>query len=482
MVGKDKIEITAELKDLISGQFKEINNQVKDLENSISKLDKTGTNTSGNKGIMGSVLGANLLTQGIGMATGAIKDFGSQTIESLKNYEYFHASLKTMLNGNIYQTQALENQLVTLAKTTPFSLVEVQNSTKQLMAYGFKAGEVTNQIKILGDISAGTGNAIGDIAYLYGTLKTSGKVALIDMNQFAGRGIPIWETLAKRMNVTTGELRKMVSEGKIGFKDIEGAFKDMTSEGGKFFNLMADQADTVGGKISAFGDIWEQIRVNIGKSQTGIIGGTVEFMTNLSSKINDKLSAGNFMDEAFKSAGAKEYSGLTEFYGNLAGFKNIQAFSGSFNYMKEQAMYIQTLIEKSTTGAGAKESLQYINLNRERLLNKQKSGEVSNDDFVREMSLYNSAYKQIIGSLGLLKTKTEENKEDKISRPESKASDLEKVAKANRPTQVNINIENLVREYSNTFNTAAEALKMTPEAVAKVLISAVNDISNLKYT
>ena len=38
MVGKDKIEITAELKDLISGQFKDINNQVKELESSISNL------------------------------------------------------------------------------------------------------------------------------------------------------------------------------------------------------------------------------------------------------------------------------------------------------------------------------------------------------------------------------------------------------------------------------------------------------------
>ena len=69
----------------------------------------------------------------------------------------------------------------------------------------------------------------------------------------------------------------MVSAGKIGFKDVEGAFKDMTKEGGQFFNLMDDQSKTVGGRLSNLSDSWEQLKVNIGKSQSGILSGTVTF-------------------------------------------------------------------------------------------------------------------------------------------------------------------------------------------------------------
>ncbi len=108
---------------------------------------------------------------------------------------------------------------------------------------------------------------LGDIAYLYGTLKTSGRVTLMDLRQFAGRGIPIYETLAKRLKTTTTEINNMVSAGKIGFKDVQGAFRDMTKEGGQFFNLMADQSKTVGGQLSNLGDSWEQLKVNISREK-----------------------------------------------------------------------------------------------------------------------------------------------------------------------------------------------------------------------
>jgi len=205
-----------------------------------------------------------------------------------------------MLQGNEGATKALEDQLITLAKTTPFELTEVQTATKQLMAYGFKAGDVVETIRTLGDVSSGIGAPLGDIAYLYGTLKTSGRVTLMDLRQFAGRGVPIYEVLAKRLNTTTAAINGLASAGKIGFRDIEGAFKDMTSAGGQFFNLMDAQSKTVGGQLSNMADGWEQLKVKIGQSQTGILSTTISWVNDMLNSLNDGLDASNLMDTAFK--------------------------------------------------------------------------------------------------------------------------------------------------------------------------------------
>lgn len=458
----NKLEYILSLKDQFTSKMRSAEGATSKLDSKMSKLG-------------GMIAGA--------FAVGGVVNFGNAVIESLKKYEYFHASLNTMMKGNKQMAGALETQLMTLAKTTPFELTEIQASTKQLLAYGFRAGEVVNTMKTLGDVSAGIGAPLGDIAYLYGTLKTSGRVTLMDLRQFAGRGIPIYETLAKRLKTTTNEINNMVSAGKIGFKDIEGAFSDMTKQGGQFFNLMEDQSKTVGGKLSNLSDVWEQIRVNIGKSQTGIIASTVDFINSMSNKINDKLAAGNFMDEAFKAGGVSNYSGLTSFYGNLAGLKNIKGLAGDFAGMKDQAMYMQSLIEQSTTGLKAKQNLDLINLNKTKLEEKYRNKEVDATAFAREMSLYNAAFKGILGNLQILKQKGEVAQTDENGNPiktgtkESKSIGTGIDVVGTRPQSLVININELVHELKVSSTNLTEGVMKIKEEMAKVLLEVVNDVN-----
>lgn len=461
----NKLEYILSLKDQFTSKMRGAENSTSKLDSKMSKLG-------------GMVAGA--------FAVGGVVSFGKAILDSLKNYEYFHASLNTMMKGNKMAAGALETQLMTLAKTTPFELTEIQASTKQLLAYGFRAGEVVDTMKTLGDVSAGIGAPLGDIAYLYGTLKTSGRVTLMDLRQFAGRGIPIYETLAKRLKTTTEGINKMVHDGKLGFKDIEGAFSDMTKQGGQFFNLMADQSQTVGGKLSNFADVWEQIRVNIGKSQTGIIAGTVDFISKMSNKINDKLSAGNFMDEAFKAGGVSNYAGMTSFYGNLAGLKNIKGLAGDFAGMKDQAMYMQSLMESSTTGLKAQKNLAYINLNKSKLEERYRNKEVDATSFAREMSLYNAAYKGILGNLQILKQKGEVVTTDANGNPITGTTDKTTGTKSigtgidvvgTRPQSLVININELVHELKVSSTNLTEGVMKIKEEMAKVLLEVVNDVN-----
>jgi|694.fasta_scaffold02285_40 phage tail tape-measure protein len=455
------LNYTLSLKDLFSKQMRGAADSTSRMDSAMSKIG-------------GTIAGA--------FAVGSVVSFGKAVIESLKNYQYFHASLKTMLHGNTDAANALEGQLVNLAKTTPFELVEVQKATKQLLAYGFKAGEVVQTMRTLGDVSSGVGAPLEDVAYLYGTLKTSGRVMLKDLQQFANRGIPIYDVLRNRLHKTTEEINEMASAGTLGFKDIETGFKDMTAEGGQFFNLMADQSKTVGGQISNMSDAWEQIKVNIGKSQTGILAMTIGFMSNMANAINDKLTTSNFIDEAYKAGGAKQYDALTTMYSTIPGLRDMTSLAGTSTEMKEFAIHMEGLIDMSGQGiTRLKQSLDYLKLNQEKTKASYKSGEMSADDFMRREALIGAALKGIKGNQAILNSKgavsnaTEKEKLASLGAKGSGAQNSGVNITAARPQSLTINITKLVENLNLTSQTLKEGTSKIREEISKVFLEMVND-------
>lgn len=460
------LNYTLSLKDLFSKRMQGAVNETNKLDSKMSRMSSMADNL-GTK-----IAGA--------FAVGGVVSFGKAVFESLDNFQKFHASIKTMLQGNEYAAKGLESQLVKLASTTPFELKDVQQGTKQLMAYGFKAGEVVEQMRRLGDVSAGTGNQLGDIIYLYGTLRSSGRVTLMDLNQFAGRGVPIWESLAKRLNTTTAGIRKMVSEGKLGFKDIEGAFKDMTSSGGQFFNLMDEQAKTVGGRWSNISDTWEQIRVNIGKSQEGIIANTLGFIDKISSAINNKLSSGNFIEEAFKKAGVEQFSAASSFFGNLKGFRNIKALAGNYAQAQDEAMYVQSLVENTKDMKSASTNLQMLSAGLGAAIRDYKEGKLSEQELKNITAIRQEGIKLIEGQMKNILSKpttAQEQKEALSSAAKSTSTNTGVNITAQRPQSLVINITKLIENLNLTSQNLNEGINKIKEELSKALLEVVNDVN-----
>ena len=291
-------------------------------------------------------LGSTVKRIGVGIAAafsvGAIVNFGKSVIDALKNYEYFSASIKTLMFGDTQAAKALEGQLVKLAATTPFSLTDVQNGSKQLLAYGFSAGQITKNMKMLGDIASGVGAPLSDIVYLYGTLRTQGRAFSKDINQFTMRGINLLPELAKQFGVTQDKVMGLVEAGKVGFPQVEKAFNAMTSAGGQFFGMMDQQSKTVGGQLSNMADNWEQLKVNIGKSQTGIINGTVSWVNSMIGEISRMIASQNQLEQSVKKQGSQGFS----FW---ASSPNLRAAAGAIglgsgSQGNEAALYDKTML------------------------------------------------------------------------------------------------------------------------------------------
>ena len=203
-------------------------------------------------------------------------------------FQQLEVAFRTML-GSEDKANALMQQLVKTAATTPFDLQGVANGAKQLLAYGENVENVNDDLIRLGNIAAGLSQPLGDIVYLYGTTMTQGRLYTQDLNQFTGRGIPMIRELAKVFGVAEGEVKSLVEAGKVGFPEVQKVIQNLTNEGGMFYNLMQEQSKTITGQISNIEDAISTMFNEIGKANEGII--------------NDALSGVSYLVENYEKVG-----------------------------------------------------------------------------------------------------------------------------------------------------------------------------------
>lgn len=204
--------------------------------------------------------GAAVTAFGVALASAFIP-----AVKAAADAEQLEVAFTTMLKS-ADKAKELIADIRSFAIETPFESKEIAQSAKMLMSYGFAADESMEALKMLGDVAAGVSAPLQDIAYLYGTSRTQGRLFAVDIRQFANRGIPIIEALAKQFGVANNEVTQLVSDGKVGFEDLEKALKSMTGEGGQFQNLMEAQSKTLAGRWSSFQDALELTAIAIGEA------------------------------------------------------------------------------------------------------------------------------------------------------------------------------------------------------------------------
>lgn len=222
------------------------------------------------------------LTKVLGVIGGvtALKNFVTELVNVRGQFQQLEIAFSTMLKSK-EKADKLMSELVDIAAKTPFDLQGVASSAKQMIAYGSSAENVGDELVMLGNVAAGVGSQLSEIAYLYGTLRTQGRAYATDIRQFAGRGIPIYEELAKVLGVTKDEVSGLVTAGKVGFKEVEQAFKNMTSESGIYYNLMQEQSKSLTGQLSNLGDAWDTMLNEIGKDTQGIASSGISAVKGL---------------------------------------------------------------------------------------------------------------------------------------------------------------------------------------------------------
>ena len=170
------------------------------------------------------------------------QQFINNIIEIGGQLENQRMSIASIL-GDAAQANTLFEQIQSLAVKSPFGVVELDQYTKQLSAFGFQYNELYDMTKRLADISAGAGTDVGRLALALGHVRAEGALTGYTLRQFAMNNIPMLQKLSEMLSaregrlVSTQDIRKRVSQKQIGYEDVISVIKGLTNEGGMFYNM-----------------------------------------------------------------------------------------------------------------------------------------------------------------------------------------------------------------------------------------------------
>lgn len=226
-----------------------------------------------------------------GYALGYLSIHGaSQLLSSLVRvtgeFELQKTTLAAML-GDLNAAEGVISRIQGLAVESPFQFKGLTTYAKQLSAFSVPAQELYDTTKMLADISAGLGVGMDRIVLAYGQVRSAAFLRGQEVRQFTEAGIPILDELAKQFSeledraVSTGEVFDKISARLVPFEMVAKVFKDMTSEGGKFYNMQEVQAETLRGKISNLKDAYEVMLNEIGSGQSEKLKGAVDWARRL---------------------------------------------------------------------------------------------------------------------------------------------------------------------------------------------------------
>lgn len=233
----------------------------------VKGLEKVGSQmTSAGNAIIGFATKGALA---LGAATTAALGFA---LNSAAAYEQNRIAFETML-GSAEKARILLKQLSDFAVKTPFNLPDIVEGSKRLLAYGLAAEDVIPTMTALGNISAGVGrDKLPFLITALGQVRAKTVLSGEELKQFTETGVPLIEELSKVTGISVGEIVNNTKDLGISYDSVLKALTNMSSEGGKFYNLMDRQSKTLSGTISNLqDDMGRMAREIVGLTDTGDI-------------------------------------------------------------------------------------------------------------------------------------------------------------------------------------------------------------------
>lgn len=189
-------------------------------------------------------------------------------------FEQQQVALEGILGSASAATKAI-GQLKQMALQSPKQFKDLVGDAKQLSAYGIEAQNLLPTVKQLADISVGLGVDMSRLVLAYGQVKSASVLRGQELRQFTEAGVPMVEKLAEKFTdlngrlVTTGEVFDLISKRQVSFEMVAEVLRDMTAEGGKFYNMQENISETLYGQVQKIKDLWT---INLADTGSGISG------------------------------------------------------------------------------------------------------------------------------------------------------------------------------------------------------------------
>lgn len=243
---------TAKEIDNLGKESDDSSKQVKNLSNNMNDADdaskKLGDGFTVLKGTM-----ANLASQAISKIVDGFKSLVGGAVDYQKSMEYYTTSF-TVMTGSADKASETVKKLADIGATTPFDMPQLADATSLLMNFGFSADDAVDSMMMLGDISQGNADKLNSIARAYGKMNSAQKVSLEDINMMIDAGFNPLQEISEKTGESMQSLYDRISKGTMSVDEITESMKRSTSEGGKYFQSMDAQSQTLDGRLSTLSD------------------------------------------------------------------------------------------------------------------------------------------------------------------------------------------------------------------------------------
>ncbi len=258
------VEYAMRMKDMMSGPlgqiakaFDNVDDHAKKAGKSASLFSKMGNGAFALNNIIGVASTALSMASKVGSAIG-------ETMQASLDRQQLQVSFD-VLTGSKEAGSKLTQELVNLQKDTILGK-EVFKNAQTMLGFGFANDEVIDNLRMLGDVSMGDAEKLNSLTLAYSQVRSAGKLQGQDLLQLINAGFNPLEAISKRTGKSIGQLKDEMSKGNITFDMVQQAFRDATSEGGKYNHMLETIAKTDAGMKAQLSGAFDELKIKVGNA------------------------------------------------------------------------------------------------------------------------------------------------------------------------------------------------------------------------
>lgn len=287
-----------------------------DAKGSLEGLASADTGSGMFDGLQSAVTKGSIAANLFSTVSGKIIEAGKQVVSTGVQYnaqlEQYQTALTNML-GSEAEAVALLDEIKQDAAKTPFDTAGLVKANELLISTGIDAESSRRTILALGDAVSATGGGNDELSRMAQNLQqiqNAGKATSADIKQFAYAGIDVYGILADYTGKTAEEVQNMT----VTYDLLSNALISAADEGGRYFNSMSTQSETLNGQWSTLkdnatqlaglmtGDLTDGIKTVIGQMNDLTVAAAEAYETDGWSGLIGKISGLTDVVERAKSA------------------------------------------------------------------------------------------------------------------------------------------------------------------------------------
>ena len=215
------------------------------------------------------------VVQGTFKGLGLAAKFFAEPLRQFSRYEDAATRLAPLVGG-LDAAKTLTKELRDEAANGYLSLEQLTSIAGRLATVFKSSSEIKQWTSAFHNLAAGTGMDVNELVGNFVKSKASGRFEAGFMDMFAQKGVNIFEPLVAQTGMAEAALRKLATEGKLAFSEIESAILSLSTGTGKFAGQASALSNTLSGSFGTLKEEFNAVLADFGEEFAGRFTGALQ--------------------------------------------------------------------------------------------------------------------------------------------------------------------------------------------------------------